>query len=100
MRFKEIKQLVQAANGGLSPNSLEEAASGEADLGPAEWDNGHLDGRKREQIRCSRRRSLGTVEERGVHEVVERGNGTDTRGCFSVSKMGRHPSMDTASPSA
>ena len=36
---KEIKQLIQAANGSLSLNVLEEAASVEADPDATEWDN-------------------------------------------------------------
>ena len=36
---KEIKQLIQAANGSLRVNVLEEAASVEADLDGTEWDN-------------------------------------------------------------
>ena len=36
---KEIKQLIQAANGSLSLRILEEAASVEADHDATEWDN-------------------------------------------------------------
>ena len=33
---------------------------------------------------------LGNFEERGVYVGVERGNGTETRGDCTVSKVGRH----------
>ena len=79
-----MMQLVQAANGGLSLNSLEEAASGEVDLGESEWDSYWTPWWQRkgaeqvpreltaDQVLKAKKVELGNFEDRGVYEVVER----------------------------
>ena len=81
---KEIKQLIQAANGSLSLRILEEAASVEADHDATEWDNYWTPWWQRkgaeqvppeltaDQVLSAKKVATGNIEERGVYEVVKR----------------------------
>ena len=81
---KEIKQLIQAANGSFSLHILEEAASVEADHDATEWDNywtpwWQKKGAEQvppeltaDQVLSAKKVEIGNIEERGVHEVVKR----------------------------
>ena len=81
---KEIKQLIQAANGSLSLNILEEAASVEADPDATEWDNYWTPWWQKKgaeqvppeltahQVLSAKKVEMRNIEERGVYEVVKR----------------------------